>query len=127
VNTPNGFHSGAAVDSGYVDGVSLTHGRDPRKHIWTFAAGLCPGNPPPAFVGDDYFYDGHPHVTMVYLNNPLWDGVGCGTYCCRRNHPPWFHKQLPRVATDDVEMRVCRDSHRDNEDLGIKLMEIYIK
>ena len=28
------------IDSGYVDGVSLTHGQTPRKHIWTFAAAL---------------------------------------------------------------------------------------
>ena len=26
------------IDSSYVDGVSLTHGQTPRKHIWTFAA-----------------------------------------------------------------------------------------
>ena len=28
------------IDSQYVDGVSLTHGQYPRKHIWTFAAAL---------------------------------------------------------------------------------------
>ena len=26
------------IDSVYVDGVSITHGYNPRKHIWTFAA-----------------------------------------------------------------------------------------
>ena len=26
------------IDGNYLDGVSLTHGRSPRKHIWTFAA-----------------------------------------------------------------------------------------
>ena len=26
------------IDSNYVDGVSLTHGSNPRRHIWTFVA-----------------------------------------------------------------------------------------
>ncbi len=35
--TPDAFHriSAVNIDSNYVDGISLTHGR-PRKHIWTF-------------------------------------------------------------------------------------------
>ena len=72
--------SDAAV--GYVDGVTLTYGDDPIRHIWTFAAGLDEigttspesGSPyenkiatdpdrmplptsakPPPFVGNDYF------------------------------------------------------------------------
>ena len=28
------------IDSPYVDGVSITHGASPRKHIWTYAAGI---------------------------------------------------------------------------------------
>ena len=28
------------IDDGYVDGVSITHGNHPRKHIWTLAAAL---------------------------------------------------------------------------------------
>ncbi len=28
------------IDDVYVDGVSLTHGQNPRKHIWTFANAL---------------------------------------------------------------------------------------
>ena len=28
------------IDIPYVDGVSITHGASPRKHIWTYAAGL---------------------------------------------------------------------------------------
>ena len=66
----------ANLDGNYVDGISLTHGTNPRKHIWTFAAALdevatvqsynCPctnvhhaasATQPPAFVGNDYFCD----------------------------------------------------------------------
>ena len=28
------------IDSFYVDGVSVTHGSNPRKHIWTYVGGL---------------------------------------------------------------------------------------
>ncbi len=28
------------IDSNYVDGISLTHGSTPRKHIWTFVGSL---------------------------------------------------------------------------------------
>ena len=31
---------GVGIDSYYVDGVSITYGTNPRKHIWTYAAGI---------------------------------------------------------------------------------------
>ena len=57
------------IDNTYVDGVSITYGSAPRKHIWTYAGGLnngpiqpftCPCNEgnlvgPPPFVGSDYY------------------------------------------------------------------------
>ena len=43
--SPNGFHPynynrQLTIDDVYVDGVSLTHGQNPRHHIWTFVAAL---------------------------------------------------------------------------------------
>ena len=41
--TPDAFgqpQRSVSIDSSYVEGVSLTHGSNPRKHIWTFAADL---------------------------------------------------------------------------------------
>ena len=124
------------IDSNYVDGISLTHGHNPRKHIWTFAGtndevgtnGLwkvyCPctniqypasSSQPPSFVGNDYFCDtgstNHWWEHTFYPDDPLWDGAGCGvnSTCCSFNNPPWFLKQLPSNTTDDIEMRMCRD------------------
>ena len=80
---PNAFSaynedSTMTIDDAYVDGISITHGSNPRKHIWTFAAAtyesytghtaiICPctnhGNSfstgflTPPFVGNDYFCD----------------------------------------------------------------------
>ena len=122
------------VDGRYVDGISLTHGSNPRKHIWTFAAALheipssypyylCPCTniqnnviiPIPPYVGNNYFCDtaSEQHFEYkFYPDDPLWDGQGCGSHntCCSFNNPPWFMKQLPASTRDDVEMRLCSDS-----------------
>ena len=139
------------IDSYYVDGISLTHGR-PRQHIWTFASALdestssyphtkCPctnihtanrATPPPAFVGNDYFCDtgsSSRYANIFYSDDPLWDGAGCGpqSTCCSLNNPPWFYKQLPQPTTDDIEMRVCRNEAKSNEDISIEMFDIYIQ
>ena len=135
------------IDVPYVDGISLTHG-SPRQHIWSFAAGIqeatslhatsrCPcagasGVVPP-FVGQDYFCDSgvRDQVTygITYLQDPLWDGQGCGAYssCCTFNSPPWFCKQLPQATTDDIELRMCGDHFVTDEATPLELVEIYIQ
>ena len=139
------------INTYYVDGVSLTHGT-PRQHIWSFAAAHdeagscavcnCPctntntasqATQPQPFVGNDYFCDTgsseHPSSTTFYSDDPLWDGAGCGPLntCCALNTPPWFYKQLPQTTTDGIEMRVCRNSDTNNEDIAIEMVEIYVQ
>ena len=139
------------INTYYVDGVSLTHGR-PRQHIWTFVADFdeigtypedyCPctktnqaylARGTPHFVGNDYFCDTGSQDQavngMLYPDNPLWDGAGCGSLnkCCSFNNPPWFYKQLPQPTTDDIEMRVCRDQEKQNEDIMIENIYIYVQ
>ena len=120
------------IDTYYVDGISITHGQSPRKHIWTLVAALheynsrksnvCPCTntrniPPPAvpgFVGNDYFCDtgSENHFQYIFYGaDPLWDGAGCGEYstCCDWNSPPWFRKTISPPTTDDIEMRLCAD------------------
>ena len=140
-----------SIDGNYVDGISLTHGRDPREHIWTFAGGLseaesapylnCPctnssqassATQPPSFVGDDYFCDTGSEQrweVRFYGDDPLWDGAGCGPVntCCSLNNPPWFLKQLPSNTTDDVELRMCFDQLSSDEDTPIEIIELYVR
>ena len=129
------------IDDNYVDGISLTHGRSPRKHIWTFAAALyevttshdhyvyvCPCTnihlpqsvPIPPYVGSDYFCD---------TQGTLWDGHGCGRLntCCSFNNPPWFMKELPSSTSDDIEMRLCTDQSRTDEDINFETVELYVQ
>ena len=142
--------SGNTIDDNYVDGISLTYG-NPRAHIWTFAAApeeldtaafySCPctnihhaGSAPlpPSFVGTDYFCDtgnAEHWQQRLYADDPLWDGAGCGpaNTCCSLNNPPWFLKQLTSTTTDDIEMRMCQDEPRSNEDTPIEVIELFIQ
>ena len=153
--SPDAFESysenrSATIDSNYVDGVIITHGRSPRQHIWTFAAALsetrliqrfvCPctqsdtfdtGVVPP-FIGQDYFCETGTRNDFEYIfysEDPLWNGQGCGgtSTCCSFNNPPWFCKQLPQPTTDDIELRLCGDQHIDDEDTPLETVEIYVK
>ena len=139
------------IDDQYVDGISLTHGRNPRKHIWTFAVALhevithypqyvCPCTnihnpvtiPIPPYVGSDYFCDtaSESHVQFrFYPNDPLWDGQGCGRLntCCSFNNPPWFMKELPSSTSDNIEMRLCTNQSRGDEDINFETVELYVQ
>ena len=138
-----------SIDDQYVDGISLTHGSNPRKHIWTFAAAnregsnghyVCPCTninntatiPIPPFVGNDYFCDTGSKVQAQYIfypNDPLWDGHGCGqlSTCCSFNNPPWFMKELSSSTNDDIEMRLCADQSRSDEDITFEVLELYVQ
>ena len=137
------------IDDLYVDGVSLTHGQNPRKHIWTFANALdevrsnllvCPctktdtpytGVVPP-FIGNDYFCDTgsrYNYANQFYSDDPLWDGAGCGgtNTCCEFNNPPWFCKQLFQPTTDNIELRLCTNEDSTTEDISIESVELYVQ
>jgi len=135
--------------STYVDGLSLTHGH-PKKHIWTFAAAINDVDNIPVYMSlyssrsvsnchscirwNDYSCDTGNHGTSwindhFYGDDPLWDGAGCGVTgtCCSFNTPPWFTKQLPSSTDDPIELRNCGDQGLGNENIGIKLLEVYVQ
>ena len=136
--TPDGLYDrGLTIDDVYVDGVSLTHGQTPRKHIWTFAAGADETRSytqaVPPFIGQDYFCDTGcrygVQLEQFYSADPLWDGSGCGSTnsCCGFNNPPWFCKQLPQPTSDDIEMRVCVNQATSDEDVALEIVEVYVQ
>ena len=136
----SGRGSNPSINTYYVDGISLTLG-NPRRHLWTFAAALdkvgsfssrfnCPctnnrdasrASQPPAFVGNDDTASITRYQTIFYADDPLWDGAGCGPQntCCS------FNKQLSQPATDDIEMRICRDERF--EDIAVEMIDIYVQ
>ena len=134
------------INETYVDGVSITHG-SPRQHVWTLAAAKdeastvnrdCPCIKSsssfvgviPSFVGNDYYCETgsrSQHQQRYYFDDPLWDGKECGpgNTCCDRGGP-WFCKQLPQPAQDDIEMRVCING-LETEDVVLEQIELYIQ
>ena len=145
--SPEALDTGTdSIDSFYAEGISITQGY-PRKHVWTLIAGRyemsttlgdCPcnipsGPQPPSFVGDDYFCEsGNPtsnNQKIVYTDDPLWDGEGCGNdegNCCSAPGLPWFHRNLT-TTTDYIELRDCANYTALNENVFVSLYEIYIK
>ena len=133
--TTDGFRAShddnAGINEAYVDGVSITIG-DPRKHVWTYAAGLsaeenrpkgnCPCSPtrgpnPPAFVGENYYCQSGSRSSPdhdTYYMLPLWMGSGCTNdrdNCCANTGAPWFYREFPTPQDEDIEVRICY-SHR---------------
>ena len=142
---------GFSIDTYYIDGISVTHGQSPRKHIWTFVAGFsdlnnyisCPCGSSkkatvPPYIGNNYFCEtgttGWPYSQdrdwTTDANDPLWDGEGCrqGNICeCTLHNPPWFMANLSDSTTDNIEVRNCGYEGTRNKNVGIELIEIYVK
>ena len=125
------------IDQPYMDGVSITYG-SPRKHIWTLAASSfspstqCPCSDHskvtvPSFVGNDYYCDAEGSGTYAW-NDRLWDGRDCSTggkRCCER--AGWFCKELPEPTNEDIELRLCTDQSRTDEDVYLDYAAIYVQ
>ena len=149
------LNSAVPIEAVYISGVSITHGPPgARQHVWTFVGALneidnqfngeynCPCSNAnatwpyevPSFIGNDYFCDTGNRgpgfsSTTFYLNDPLWDGEGCGSTssCCEFNSPPWFCKSLPQPTTDDLEIRLCSYSGITYVNKIITSIDIYIR
>ena len=135
------------VDDNYVDGASITYGKGPRKHIWTYALGSqtnrlavpdCPCNTgstyhSPPYIGNDYYCESATKVfnsMKFYANDPLWDGEECTnleTPCCTYSNMPWFVKTLGETTTDDIELRVCGSDVASNEDSPLDVIELFVR
>lgn len=140
---------GTSLEEEYVDGVSITYGRNPRRHIWTFAAGIaypqseldrshfvCPcdnvGSPLNVnFIGENYFCEngGADLTNQLNRDNALWDGRGCfsNSTCCNFNEPPYFMATLDSPTCDDIDVRICASDSREEEGTPIQVIELYVK
>ena len=66
--------------------------------------------------------------TKFFSNDPLWDGQQCPgaeAPCCTHPNMPWFNKTLSETTTEDIELRVCAESHVANEDTPLQLFELF--
>ena len=106
---------GNTVSDEYLDGISITSN---TSHVWSFVAGSCDDcSYRPGFIGNDWTCD--EYTTGISCNN-LWD-----TNICGRMNP--FFKDLSVSTTADIQVRVCRDERRDNEDIAITSLALYVQ
>ena len=139
------FASTQSINGPYVDGLSITYGT-PRKHVWTYAIGvseqsnkgnyICPcsqfaGRLPPSFVHENYYCESGAVFTdtRVFIDDPVWDGKNCSSEdnCCSDPSLPWFYRQLPLAANEDIETRICCDETNSTEDVFIRELQLYIQ
>lgn len=138
-----------SINDIYVDGISITVG-NPRKHVWTYAAGISddgfypkqncpcadiPGPDPPAFVGNHYYCEsgntGTYDTTVYYSSDVLWDGYGCvgkQNNCCTNPDMPWFFRQFARnIHGENLEARICHSTGFSYEDVLVQKLELYVQ
>ena len=136
------------LDSHYIDGISITMGPPPRKHVWSLMAGHseklntntnCPCNAGSqasvqSIIGNNYFCEsGNPNSTaptILYSSDPLWDGQNCGSLeasCCSAPNLPWFHRKFNTSTTDYLELRVCGNAQSSGEDVPVSFYEIHVQ
>ena len=108
------------LDSNYLDGVSITTN---SYHIWSFAGGCnCTLPQKPDFIGDHYICNGSHHLKFMKPHEELiWKNQQCN------ETSDWFFRtSLPSNATD-IRVRICRDQDRDDEDIALTELIIYIR
>ena len=144
------FRSSQNIESVYVNGLSLTHGKVlARQHVWTFAGGVaensttfraewCPcdhgTSPVPTFVGSNYYCESGNNGPWVngqfvfYPDDQLWDGKDCipRSSCCK-NTKPYFVTELGCTTSDDLEARLCSVYERRLSDVAVEVFELYVK
>ena len=109
---------GNSVNDNYLDGISISSN---GTHVWSFVAGdcRCDGHKQ-AFIGNDWTCAGPGCGHGNFCPNLLWNTSTCGMV----TH---FFKDLSVSTIADVVMRVCRDEERDNEDIAITSVELYVQ
>ena len=146
IGFPDSFNGGSAATATdgirLIDGVTITHS-SPIQHIWTFSGSqgiavngqftcacntAAPTNTGAVdFAEDDYFCD----TTAERIKN-LWGGDCDGLSpdlqtCCEFNNPPFFTATLPTRTSANVDVHLCRDQFRSDEDILVLILELYVQ
>ena len=140
--TPDGFDTFPddrpafpTINNNYVDGVCLSYGMNPRNHVWMLAvtipqrsrmAGCTSCNfEVPSFVGSDYSCQIVPDCTSL-SDDSTCRIVEVWNYDNLCNGDNIFYRNLTQTTTEDLEMRLCRDQARSDEDISISFIEIFV-
>ena len=122
--SPDGFLSNENnISAAYVDGISLTQGVGfARKHIYTFAAAsfkriLGRRRTRACELGAQSFVSSDFACLKLRNDNSCPSSSNCS---------PSFSRSLDTRTSEELEMRVCRDQERNDEDILLEEVELYI-
>ena len=120
--------------------MSITHG-DPRNHVWTYAAAYGTNSPytcpeigsaetkQPEFVGKNYICVVADQLVPQSANKlydiPLFTTVGNCVGDCPDELT--FCVTLHQATSDDLEVRICTDQSKSDEDVFIKSYDFYVQ
>ena len=132
--TPDGFDT-FNDRSIYVDGVYLTYGDSSNRNntVWTYTAAVTVGN---SIRGCDQCNHRKPSnipgTNFTCTSAHCSDGANCFPNTLWGNEiqqcfgSETFYRQLSESTTDNIEMTVCRDQPRSDEDILISFVELYV-
>ena len=151
---PDGFYPyyvnpSFTIDNLYVDGVSITYGSAPRKHIWTYANGQGSHIVPMKLIALAIMQVVTFHlillavtttvrlVLMAFTHVVIYGLIHCGTgsnvlvrrlpAACAHPNMPWFNKTLSETTTEDIELRVCAHKSIKSEDTPLQVIELFVQ
>ena len=101
----------------HLDGIHLV---SKGIHIWALVGGRCKCRPAISSIRDYYTCDNTRCAPDEICKSLLWSKTD-------RGRPVPFYRKFPEATTKDIEMRVCRDEHRDNEDIAITTLELFVQ
>ena len=47
--------------------------------------------------------------------------------CCSQPNLPWFYRQIPLSASEDIETRICHDDKSADEDVLVREFQLYVQ
>jgi len=120
VGTLDSFHEvSGGINGNYLDGVSVTVN---RAHVWSLAAGWRCRYRPPSFVGSSYNCE---RGTICPNGRPC--NCPFQSLCRPLLWNRFWYKRIPRNTVADLEVRICRNHPRGDEDIAITAIDLYIQ
>ncbi len=127
VGNPDGFRGVRGISplqsSNPYDGILVSSG---RKHIWSYiSANYCVCADAPIYRTGGFTCD---HTSCLsdrdQCGSYLWDSNKCKK---KSKFTGWYYTKLPNPTSSDIEVKVCRDEERSEEDIPIAFLEIYVQ
>ena len=121
------------------DGAAVSYHSQCPCHRGCGTSSCAPWAPVESFIGNDWYCESGNHFSYSYriesfMSDQLWDGKDCqpDEYACCDNklgqaEKPWFHKVLPGQTTEHLEIRICSDEDKSNEDVLVTAYDLYVK